>query len=297
MRLAIRVILLIFLAAMATLGIQRKATQRTANTPKQKAPKSNGQDAQVPISTEPQHVILDNPPVATGKDVWDKTSIVLEGLLVVIGGIICAAILYQSREAARGAKAAADSAKAIHQETAIIERQTAAIEAWNRNVTLMAETAQRQLRAYVCLESAALIFPEPAIPEAQIKFKNCGQTPAYDVRGWIGTWFAEYPLKEKLPNPPGDIQKATETLAPGRVSTFIAASKSPLPPQCLSALGTPKFTMYVYGKILYRDVFGNEQCTNYRLFHGGHEGVRSMRGENDSEHWLLNPDSEGNEAS
>ena len=300
MRLAITVILLILLAATASRGIQGKATQRRASTPKQTAPKSNGQDVQNPSSTEPQHVILDNLPVGTGKDVWDKTSIVLAGLLVVIGGITFAAIWYQARESARAAKAAADSVEAIHQQTAIIERQTAATEkaaeASNRSVTLMAETAQRQLRAYVCLESAAVIFPEPAVPEAQIKFKNCGQTPAYDVRGWIGTWFAEYPLKDELPNAPRDMQKGTETLAPGRVSTFIAARKSPLPPQCLSALGTPKFTMYVYGKIVYRDIFGKEQFTNYRLIHGGNEGVRSRRDENDVEHWLLKPDSEGNEA-
>jgi hypothetical protein len=300
MRLAITVISLILLAATASRGIQGQATQRRENAPKQRAPKSNGQDVQNPSSTEPQHVILDNLPVGNGKDVWDKTSIALAGLLIVIGGITFAAIWHQARESARAAKAAADSVEAIHQQTAIIERQTAATEkaaeASNRIVTLMAETTQRQLRAYVCLDSAAVIFPEPAVPEAQIKFKNCGQTPAYDVRGWIGTWFAEYPLKDELPNALGDMQKGTETLAPERVSTFIAARKPPLPPQCLSALGTPKFTMYVYGKIVYRDIFGKEQFTNYRLIHGGNEGVRSSRDENGAERWLLKPDSEGNEA-
>ena len=300
MKLAIRIILLILLAATAGRGIQAKPIQRKASAPKQKAPKSNEQDAQNPSSTEPQHVILDNLPVGTSKDVSDKTSIVLAGLLVVIGGITFGAIWYQARESALAAKAAADSVETIHQQTAIIERQTAATEkaaeASNRIVTLMAETTQRQLRAYVCLDSAAVIFPEPAVPEAQIKFKNCGQTPAYDVRGWIGTWFAEYPLKEELPNAPRNIHKRTKTLAPGEVSTFIAARKPPLPPQCLSALGTPKFMIYVYGKIVYRDIFGIEQFTNYRLIHGDNEEVRGSGDENGAERWLLRPDAEGNEA-
>jgi hypothetical protein len=301
MRLAIKIILLTLLVTTASRGIQTKATQRRASTPNQKSAKSNGQDTENPNSTGPEHVIVDNlPNIGTGKDVWDKRSTVLAGLVVVIGGITFAAIWYQAKEAARAANAAADSVESIHVQTAIIERQTAATEkaaeASNRSVTLMAETAQRQLRAYVCLDSAAVIFPEPAVLDAQIKFKNCGQTPAYDVRGWIHTWFAEYPLKDELPNPPDDMRKGAETLAPGRVSTFISARKPPLPPQCLSVLGTPKFTLYVYGKVVYRDIFGKEQFTNYRLIYGGNDCVRSRPDENGGELWLLNPDSEGNEA-
>jgi hypothetical protein len=67
-------------------------------------------------------------------------------------------------------------------------------EAATATVRQMRDTAEKQLRAYVCVDSAVLRFPQPDVPEAQVHFRNCGQTPAYGVRGWIHTWFAEYPL-------------------------------------------------------------------------------------------------------
>ena len=100
---------------------------------------------------------------------------------------------------------------------------TASARAATTTVDQMHNTAEKQLRAYVCVDSALLKFPQPDVPEAQVHFKNCGQTPAYDLRGWIHTWFAEYPLKEVLPTAPDDLRKGTETVAPGRKSTFCRA--------------------------------------------------------------------------
>lgn len=77
---------------------------------------------------------------------------------------------------------------------------------------IMRDTARRQLRAYVCIESAIVTFPEPNIPEALIEYKNSGQTPAYDVCGWIHTWFAAHPLKETLPPAPKNLMKGIAAL-------------------------------------------------------------------------------------
>lgn len=164
-------------------------------------------------------------------------------------------------------------------------------------VTQMRETAEKQLRAYVCVDSAILKFPQPDVPEAQVHFKNCGQTPAYNVRGWIHTWFAEYPLTEALPNAPNDFPKGVDVLPPARKSIFVAPRKPPLPPHYLSLLGSERFTLYIYGEVRYRDIFGKEQFTKYRLLHGGREGPRKMHGREGFEQWLLKPDAEGNEAS
>jgi hypothetical protein len=161
----------------------------------------------------------------------------------------------------------------------------------------MQDAAERQLRAYICVDSATLKFPEANVPEAQIHLRNCGQTPAYDVSGWIHTWFAEYPLKEVLPSAPDDLRKGIEPLASGRISIFVAPRKPPLPPENLARLGTAQFTMYVYGEIRYKDIFGKERFTKYRLVHGGNEGVRKVSGKDGSDHWLLKPDLGGNEAS
>jgi hypothetical protein len=173
----------------------------------------------------------------------------------------------------------------------------AAAEAADATVNQMRDTAEKQLRAYVCLDSAVIKFPQPDIPEAQVHFKNCGQTPAYDVRGWIHTWFGEYPLKETLPNAPDDLRKGTETIAPGRILIYVAPKKPPLPPPYVAVLGTDTFTLYVYGEILYKDIFGKERRTQYRLIHGGAEGIRSIVAKDASVQWLLKPDAIGNEAS
>lgn len=161
----------------------------------------------------------------------------------------------------------------------------------------MHDTTERQLRAYICVDSATLKFPETTVPEAQIHLKNCGQTPAYDVSGWIHTWFAAYPLREVLPSAPDDLRKGIEPLASGRISIFVAPRKPPLPPENLAQLGTAQFTMYVYGEIRYKDIFDKERFTKYRLIHGGNEGVRKTVGKDGSDQWLLKPDFEENEAS
>lgn len=163
-----------------------------------------------------------------------------------------------------------------------------------KTLALASDTAEKQLRAYVCVESACVKFPHPQVPEAQVHFKNYGQTPAYYFRGWIHTWFTEHPLSEVLPLAPDDLRKGTELLAPGRRSIFVTPRKPPFHLNFLEQLGTEKLTMYVYGEVYYRDAFGKEQWTKYRLIYGGTGGIRKVP---DKEEWILNPDTEGNEAS
>jgi hypothetical protein len=100
-----------------------------------------------------------------------------------------------------------------------------------------------------------------------------------------------------LPTAPEDLRKGAETLAPGRKSIFVAPRKPPLQAPYRALLGTEKFTLYVYGEVHYRDIFGKEQFTKYRLIHGGAEGTRRILGKDGTEQWLLGPDAEGNEAS
>jgi hypothetical protein len=54
-----------------------------------------------------------------------------------------------------------------------------------RTVKTMDNTAIRQLRAYVLVSGGEIKFPKPGAPEAQIVLKNCGKTPARNVRVWI----------------------------------------------------------------------------------------------------------------
>ncbi len=95
------------------------------------------------------------------------------------------------------------------------------LHAINRQTRLSSDTAQRQLRAYVCVNSALLKFPQPEVPEVQIHLKNSGQTPAYDVRGWIHIWIEKYPRKISLPEPPEGFQKSKEIIGPASTRTYV----------------------------------------------------------------------------
>jgi hypothetical protein len=158
----------------------------------------------------------------------------------------------------------------------------------------MRDTAQRDLRAYVCVDSGALKFPAKNMADVQVHFKNCGKTPAYDLQGWRHTWLAESPLNDVLPWAPDTPRKGKEPLAPGRRSVY--TSKIRLEKLTEMIIGTPACTLYVYGEVQYRDAFRRKRFTRYRLIYGGSGGTRSTRDKQGSELWLLNPDTEGNEA-
>jgi hypothetical protein len=157
------------------------------------------------------------------------------------------------------------------------------------------DTSQRQLRAYVLVSSALLKFKRPDAPEVQVHFKNYGQTPAYEMRGWISIWIEKYPLKITLPEAPPDFRKATETLAPSRVSIFVTSKSPPVQAQYIRLLGTPEGTVYVYGEIRYKDAFGTARWTKYRLMYGGGEPVQTSTADG-YKSALLKPDVEGNES-
>jgi hypothetical protein len=164
-----------------------------------------------------------------------------------------------------------------------------------RTLRQMSKTAERQLRAYICLDSAVLSFLQPSVAEVEVTLKNCGQTPAYDFRGWLAIWFAEYPPNRELPGPTtSTLRKGTKALGPGGVVHFVAGPGGPaLPPQSIALLGTAKSTLYIYGEVYYRDAFGKSRWTKYRYLCKGAEDIRKVPG---TAGGSLKPDAEGNDA-
>jgi hypothetical protein len=65
----------------------------------------------------------------------------------------------------------------------------------------MKDTAVRELRAYVSVSTAHIAFIEKRAPEVQVRVRNSGKTPAYDVRMWIGIGHGPYPVTGALPPP------------------------------------------------------------------------------------------------
>jgi len=222
-------------------------------------------DAQKPVR------IGELPPVSVRKDWADWGVWIFSGLLVVVGflqvWLLCGTL------------------RTVRRQAGLLAEQ----------ISLMRDTAQRQLRAYVLVSAALLKFKRPDVPEAQIHFKNFGQTPAYEMDGWIGMYIGDYPPAGILPPAPYNLRKGKEPLAPGRASIHIIPRDPPIQIEYLRLLGTPQGTIYVYGEIRYKDAFNADRYLKYRLMYGGPEPVKTF--EKDGVLCaLLKADAEGNEA-
>src|SRR5271157_3925341 len=202
----------------------------------------------------------------------DYATWVFSGLLVIVGFLQAWILLGTLGVVRQQAKAAEDS------------------------LTLSRDTVQRQLRAYVCMSGAHIDFKQPDRPDIQVYIKNCGQTPAYNVRSWIGLNVSKYPLTMQLQSPPEGFQMSKSTLPPGGHEIMPAVWSCSIPPSLLPVLGTPEATIYVFGRTVYVDIFGKEWHTDYRLVHGGPEPVRLEKNKDGIMTAKLKPDTEGNEA-
>jgi hypothetical protein len=155
----------------------------------------------------------------------------------------------------------------------------------------MRESSEKQLRAYVHVSSAT-VKKSANSRSARVVIKNFGQTPAYEVKFWMGTRVEAYPLPTNiaLKEPSDDFPMSLEILAPNRSSIM----EVPIEPQNTWAeqeLLAGSAAIYAWGRIAYRDPFtldkGNQpRITRFRLM---------CRGEN-TPTGKMSPDREGNQA-
>jgi hypothetical protein len=149
-------------------------------------------------------------------------------------------------------------------------------EAASRMAQTMKETAERQLRAYISVETQQLRDKEgKSIPgRAGFMIKNRGLTPAHKVRHWARTLVREYPLNGPLTEKEGKSGSMT-VLAPGEEQVITL----PFPPVTEQQTGDAiewKIAMYFYGEVIYEDAFGVERHTRFKLFQSG-EGIAIQR--------------------
>lgn len=160
-------------------------------------------------------------------------------------------------------------------------------EQTERIIAQMKETTQKELRAYVGVSKIFLSLTDPTLPVGSVEIRNFGQTPAYKVRQWVGIAPNTFPLSGPLPENPFP-QGSSSVLPPGIPLTGTVPLKMSLP------VGTPfggphGITMYVYGGIIYEDIFGQERHTVYRYFYGGPNREDTLSG-------IMSSDTSGNEA-
>jgi len=165
------------------------------------------------------------------------------------------------------------------------------VGAWIGLVVLISQTvitrrtSQRQLRAYILMDTGTIINvanPIPlytgqalaqtdarisndaAGPGALVFIKNTGQTPAFKVIHWANICFREYPLIASLPAPiPLVGAPPVSVLGPGQVASKLLESNPRLTPAQTNDLRNSTAAVYVYGEITYVDAFGKSHLTRY----------------------------------
>jgi hypothetical protein len=172
----------------------------------------------------------------------------------------------------------------------------AAAKATKASVEEGSKTAERQLRAYLCIAYSELRFLEDGTIEPVLHLKNCGITPAYKVSSWQRGRLREYPLTSPLEPAPDDLLKGVAIIPPNHHHVATCGQHT-IPQFMLDSLETKKFAFYVYGEATYIDIFKRKRTLEFRLISGGPAGTRTRFDEKRKMNvGFLVMDTEGNES-
>jgi hypothetical protein len=145
-------------------------------------------------------------------------------------------------------------------------------------VELSDKTAERQLRAYINVETTNLSWNK-GVATVAVSVRNAGQTPASGMvfRGIIAT-NDDIPLGAMLPSSFGDapanfivgdqdVAKVTRILGQGREETFtIVSSGAPFIKKPPPKTKFPR-KLFVIGAIYYNDIFGKPRHTRFCVYY------------------------------
>jgi hypothetical protein len=140
------------------------------------------------------------------------------------------------------------------------------VDAAERTAKIMEDTAERELRAYVCVESStgADSREDPSWPTFIINLKNFGKTPAFDVVTWMGVSVQDYPAT-KFPSPPDEEPRCRNMLGPECKTNVVGSFRRKCTPEEVAAIIGGTKAIYILGRITYRDAFGKDRVTNCQL--------------------------------
>jgi hypothetical protein len=179
-----------------------------------------------------------------------------------------------TRRAVIGGEDAVKAAVASAKSTAALATATAEHAGHAEQAIRVAEeTAERQLRAYVFVAQATITDPDGIDPRLDIRSRNFGQTPAYDVlASGIVRGFNSHDAR-LFPDPPKDSGLSRFVFGPNQEASKAFELKTLLNGNTTESLRSRgQHILYAWGEIIYRDVFKNSRHTKYRLSIGGPEG-------------------------
>lgn len=141
-----------------------------------------------------------------------------------------------------------------------------ATEAMREANEIASETAKRQLRAYVGIESISIVDIAMGLkPTAHVVAKNFGQTPAdkFDLITYLAMGLHAMENDLLVEDDPG---LEHSTLPPGVARRGYPKLDAVVTPEILQALEAGA-RIYVFGEARYEDVFGEPRVTYFRVYY------------------------------
>ncbi len=178
-------------------------------------------------------------------------------LIELAGGIFGLLTLLAAAYAAWYAKKAAEAGHAANQ--------------------IAATNHQQALSPYIAVSSASFKIDNNFQPIAHVELKNYGQSPALDVETWFHIWVECFPLHDPLPPAPKDLPKGKSVIGPGGTAEIVHPRGGPLNATEQREILAGGAALYVFGQSTYRDISGNQFCSDFLLFASGDDQVKFRR--------------------
>jgi hypothetical protein len=134
------------------------------------------------------------------------------------------------------------------------------------------DTAERQLRAYLQVtpdQNSVVWINTVHIPACRVFVKNAGQTPAYEVQADGAINPAPFPLREPLSEFLSPEEQFRLVIHPGEGHTINFIGDRLLTEDEVDRLVPGKdLRLYLYGQVRYKDAFGKDRYTRFRMSTG-----------------------------
>jgi hypothetical protein len=152
--------------------------------------------------------------------------------------------------------------------------------AGERQLLHLGDTAERQLRAYVMPDHVmAKVMRIGHAPEVEVKLRNAGQTPAYNVSNSM-TYGFRVVHDNRVPEFDwGTALLSKATVAPNGEFFVLSGTEQlrAITQDGINAITNGKVVFVVWGEVRYTDAFGNQRTTKYKYILNAHSGLREGR--------------------
>lgn len=136
------------------------------------------------------------------------------------------------------------------------------------------QSSEQQLRAYVFAKHDKPMFLDPSgALSVEIAIKNFGQTPANEVICHVFICLHQFPLSVSL-DPPDYTKASKSPVAPSETIKQFPTMPRPMTGAEEEAVTARKGAIFVWGEVMYVDIFKNPRRTRFCLYSTGEDFAR-----------------------